>query len=178
MPHLVVAGLSLRASRASGAPPYGAVVLAGVAERVPQRLSRLVLLDGFVVHSNESLADVSGLPPMVIAHMQAETDGWRLPPFPYSVLGIDDPHEQRALEGRLLPHPVKCLTDGLALRDPRAAALPRSYIQCTGRPLPILPVSVARARAAGWPFYELPTGHDAMLTAPRELSELLLRLAA
>jgi hypothetical protein len=35
-----------------------------------------------------------------------------------------------------------------------------------------------RARAKGWPVHELPTGHEAMVTAPVELADVLQRLAA
>jgi hypothetical protein len=33
-----------------------------------------------------------------------------------------------------------------------------------------------RARAKGWPVHELATGHEAMVTAPRELADVLLQL--
>jgi hypothetical protein len=35
----------------------------------------------------------------------------------------------------------------------------------------------ARARSKGWDVHELATGHDAMLTAPRELAKILIELA-
>ena len=42
----------------------------------------------------------------------------------------------------------------------------------TGRPM------AARARAAaGWRYREIATGHDAMVTAPRELTDLRLEVA-
>lgn len=157
---------------------YGAVVVAGVAERAASRLQQLVFLDGFIVRDGESLANVSGLPQSMIEHMRGQTDGWRLPPFALPMLGIEEPQHERFVAPRLLPHPVKCLVDVQTLRDPRAAALPRAYIQCTRRPLPILPMSAARAREAGWPFFEIATGHDAMITAPAEVAALLARLAA
>ena len=34
-----------------------------------------------------------------------------------------------------------------------------------------------RADASGWKWIEIPTGHDAMITAPRELADILLSLA-
>lgn len=34
-----------------------------------------------------------------------------------------------------------------------------------------------RARAEGWRYHEMATGHDAMVTQPRELAEILLKLA-
>jgi hypothetical protein len=37
--------------------------------------------------------------------------------------------------------------------------------------------AAARARDAGWRYRELPTDHMAMVTMPRELTDLLLELA-
>jgi hypothetical protein len=36
----------------------------------------------------------------------------------------------------------------------------------------------AKARAKGWPVYELAAGHLAMLTAPRQVADMLISLAA
>ena len=36
----------------------------------------------------------------------------------------------------------------------------------------------ARAREAGWGMYQLDSGHDPMVSHPRELAEILLGIAA
>ena len=37
--------------------------------------------------------------------------------------------------------------------------------------------SAERARERGWPVHELDTGHEAMVTAPKALADVLLDLA-
>ena len=74
------------------------------------------------------------------------------------------------------------------MRNPAAAAIPRTYIRCTDRQwvrdafldgaAAMLERSAATARNAGWGYHELPTTHDgAMLSAPQLLADLFLALA-
>ena len=64
------------------------------------------------------------------------------------------------------------------LTNPAADALPRAYVHCTAGPLaPSFAPFAERLRASpGWGYRELATGHDAMLSAPEELAEVLLDL--
>ena len=70
----------------------------------------------------------------------------------------------------------------LRITNPAAAAVPRAYILCTAKPdAPVfahIRTAAPRARTQGWHYRELPTGHLPMLTAPRELADLLLEVPA
>lgn len=65
------------------------------------------------------------------------------------------------------------------LDNPAAAAISRMHIHCVAdvpegyerRPVPAIQPNGTPVRV-----WELPTGHDCMITMPTELSELLLRL--
>jgi pimeloyl-ACP methyl ester carboxylesterase len=61
---------------------YGGTVITGVAERVPDRIRRLVYLDASVPSDGESNDDVIG--PTMAAQLRAsamsEGDGWKVPP--------------------------------------------------------------------------------------------------
>jgi hypothetical protein len=50
-------------------------------------------------------------------------------------------------------------------------ALPSVHIACTQ--FPFLAWLAEKARGLGWPVYEIATGHDAMLTEPARLVEIL-----
>lgn len=66
------------------------------------------------------------------------------------------------------------------VKNAYAAALPRTYIRCTqstGEFFAPIIRSAERARAAGWRYRELNTGHDPALMPRRELVDLLLELA-
>jgi hypothetical protein len=76
---------------------------------------------------------------------------------------------------KLTPHPIKTLTEPLRLKNPDPFAGARTFIALTqdlgGS------AGVERAHAeSGWRHRELDTGHDAMVTAPQELADLLLEI--
>ena len=151
---------------------YGGAVVTGAAERVPERLAHLVFVDAFVPEDGQAVVDLLG--PEVTADWRERVrtlgDGWRLPsPFPGAT-------------ARHAPAPWKPVEEPLAVRDPAAAALPRTYIHCTAKPNPDAPVYAhfrdvaARAPARGWRLRELPTGHLPMRSAPQALADLLLEV--
>jgi hypothetical protein len=47
------------------------------------------------------------------------------------------------------------------------------FVECTGWSRVFRP-HAERAAARGWPVHELETGHEAMVTAPKELADLML----
>ena len=62
---------------------YGGMVITGVAEAVPERLSQLIYLDGFVPQDGESVADLIGPEFTAFFTHQAHAvgDGWRVPTY-------------------------------------------------------------------------------------------------
>jgi pimeloyl-ACP methyl ester carboxylesterase len=147
------------------------VVVTGVAERVPERLAHLVYLDALVPRDGEAALDL--VDPATVAGLEvaarASGDGWRVPVNP------------NAADARLTPHPLRPTQERLVLRNPAAAALPRTYIAATQRGEAGLMAAVAlgahRAREAGWAYHEVPTGHEPERDAPDAVAALLLALA-
>lgn len=160
---------------------YAGLVIAGVADRVPERLGHLVYLDAFVPEDGQSLFDL--LRPerreMYRAQAQAEGEGWRVPSPPPQAFGIDDPTRAAWVATRLTPQPLASFEQPVSLGMGAATRLARSYIHCTEGPLaPSFARFAAQAQAQaepGWRYHELKTGHDAMLTMPAELAALLQR---
>lgn len=156
----------------------GGMVISGVAERAPKRIAHLIYLDAFLPRDGESLADLLG-PETVqqfTALANAEGEGWRLPPpFPLEALGISAEVDLRWVKPRLTPQPLKMMHTRLALADPGAAALPRTYIRCTRGPLPFFPAQWERARAAGMKILDLDAMHGAPATHPKQIAEMLLQ---
>jgi pimeloyl-ACP methyl ester carboxylesterase len=156
---------------------YAGMVIAGVAAAVPERVGHLVYLDAFVPGAGDSL--VSLLPPDRAAYYQEQAathgDGWRVPPPPIAAWGVTDAADVAWLETRLTDHPLRSFTQPLPAAAPE---LPRTYVHCTEGPIVASFASFAtRARSdPSWHYHELATGHDAMVTAPRPLAEVLLDL--
>lgn len=161
---------------------YAGIVISGVADRVPQRLRQLVYLDALLLEPGKSL--FSDFPPAVVEQrLKAirETGGGvgaaaALPP---AAFGVKDPADAAWVARHLTPQPVGTYLQPLLLKAPLGNGLTKTYIECTGDPIATLEPTKARVRAdAGWQLRTLATGHDAMVTAPAALSELLTDLAA
>lgn len=153
---------------------YAGQVISGVADRVAPRLRRRVYLDAFVGDNGEAAIDL--LPDTVAHHYRTSvTDAgfdWLIPTRPLERLGITDPRDVEWLAPRLTPHPWLTYTQPLQLTG-ALNATPASFIECVDW-MRVFTAHAQRAAAHGWPVHELPTGHEAMVTAPAALSELLL----
>jgi pimeloyl-ACP methyl ester carboxylesterase len=158
---------------------YGGMVIAGVAERAAERLARLIYLDAFVPLDGRCLLDFfpERAREETLARARSEGDGWRLPPrYEEQPFGVTDPADAAWVRSKLTAHPVATWTQPLRLASPTAAALPRTFVACTETSW--FGQYADRARSEpGWGYRELPTGHDAMITTPRGLADLLREIA-
>lgn len=159
---------------------YAGAVTAGVADRVRERLARLILLDAQMIGWGEAMVDLN--PPEIVAQRKAlverEGDGYKLPPPGPEAFGVFDPADAAWLKRRLTPQPWACYTQKLERRRDGFDMLARDYIDCTAPAMPAIAPSRARVRArADWRVHDLATGHDAMVSAPAELAALLQRIA-
>ena len=151
---------------------YGGAVVTGAAERIPERIRQLVYLDALIPEDGQAVKDLYPLDiaKLLAEYIKAQGDGWRYPPL-----------EPRG-DSRFADHPARTMFEPLTLDNPRARTIPRVYIYCTdkgdaGPQHQGIIQTAARARAAGWPFYEIKTGHHPMQTAPEELVRILLSFA-
>ncbi|GHH95042.1 alpha/beta fold hydrolase [Streptomyces capillispiralis] len=164
---------------------YAGLVISSAANRIPDRIGHLVYLDAMVPEDGESAVDVQPATRQLIEAAVRSESGWRVPPMPelpppLGLFGVTDPADVAWLRGMLSDQPVRCLQQPVHLDDPAVDAIPRTHIHNVGampagitrRPVP--PVQPNGTPAQVW---ELPTGHDSMITMPVELSELLLKLA-
>jgi pimeloyl-ACP methyl ester carboxylesterase len=154
---------------------YAGLVISGVAERIPERLARLVWLASQPAPDGQSLFEAFGPEfqgPVEAAAAQS-AEGWRVPFV--SDEQLDAYYGQHALSAadlawlreRSVGHPLAVHRTRIALGNPRAAAVPRSFIHCTGDVHP--PIEGALL---------LQTGHWPMVTAPDALADVLDRVAS
>jgi pimeloyl-ACP methyl ester carboxylesterase len=158
---------------------YAGFVVDAVADRAPERVAHIVYLDAVVGADGECLFDRLG--PATRARFeeraQAEGDGWRVPVSAASpqYLGLASEEDARWVMDRLTPHPMRTFRDALRL-SPAFPPVARTYVNCIGE-LPAGQPPSSQARGID-DCVELRTGHDAMVTAPREVAALLRRTAA
>jgi pimeloyl-ACP methyl ester carboxylesterase len=143
---------------------YGGMVVTGAADRVPERIERIVYVDAFVPQDGESVFDLAG--PEVTGFLRGSAvDGLVPPPG-------DTPAQYPAwYVERSRPHPLACFEKPIRLEG-RGEAIPRSYVKCLQSDVP-LDRSVARAREAGWAMAEIDTHHDPQVADPAEVARLL-----
>lgn len=153
---------------------YAGAVIAGVADQVPERLSKLVYLDAMIVENGQSaLAIQPEETQAFMAKESAKDNGLTVPYFSSAAFGVA-PTQVKWVDERLTAQPYRCLTQRLTLKHPLGNKLPLVYIACTKPELPVLEKFAAQTKASkAWEYHSLPTGHDAMITMPNELAALL-----
>ena len=158
-------------------PSYAGQVVTGVADRRPEALRRRVYLDAFVGNDGEAAIDL--LPPQVAEHYRESVAGpgfgWLIPVRSLQALGVTDEADTEWLTARLTPHPWRTYTEPLALSG-RQDDVPAVFIECTDW-MRVFRAHSERAENAGWPVLTVPTGHEAMVTAPEALAKILIDAA-
>ena len=161
---------------------YGGMVITGTADRAPDRIGQIVYLDAASPRDGQSLVDVA---PALMDFARSDSrvvDGvdlvlWSSPDLG-RLYGVTDPGDLAWMQRHLTPHPWRCFEQPLHLGDEaRVRAIPRTDIVCvsalTDRESPNEDRSVGAERV-----WEIETGHDLMITEPRAVADMLLRLAS
>ncbi|WP_067708366.1 alpha/beta fold hydrolase [Nocardia yamanashiensis] len=169
---------------------YAAIVVTALADALPGRVAELVYIDTFVPRDGEAVADV--MAPMVDAFTalaDAHGDGWRVPAQTEpmgdgGLYGVTDEPDLSWLAANLTAQSLKTFTEPMVLRNPEALQqIPVTHIHCTGGGADFQAMRAAMPRTlppADLPADRLkllPTGHDCMITMPRELAGFLLEAA-
>lgn len=144
---------------------YGGMVITGVADRVPDRIKRLVYLDAFVPNDGESLTSIVGARSEWLKQM---TKGdYIVPPW----VKPDQPPPKD------VPHPLKTVTDAIVLKNDAARKLPATYILTVDKGKEAKDddffAQSQRAKERGWSVLQLTADHNAQWSAPEALVEML-----
>jgi pimeloyl-ACP methyl ester carboxylesterase len=164
---------------------YAGLIISSVANRVPERISRLVYLDAMVPTHGENAIDVLPLTQFLIDGAAATAQPWRIPPLPelpapLGLFGVTDPDDIAWLKSTLTDESVRCFQQPVEMNNPAQALIPRAHILCVGnKPEGITRRPIPNTQPNGEPsdVHELESGHDCMITNPVELADLLLKTA-
>jgi pimeloyl-ACP methyl ester carboxylesterase len=156
---------------------YAGIVISGVAARARERLRQLVYLDALLLEDGQSWAEA--FPPEVAEARRKSavmTNGVKTIPAPDpAIYGFADAADTEWVRRRMTPHPYAPFEQKMRWGGPLASGLPRLYVDCTQPALAVLGTMKDRYRGRpDWPFVEMKTGHDAMISAPAELTRLLM----
>jgi len=159
---------------------FGGVVITGVADQVPERLRRLVYLDGFLLESGVSTFDT--LPSDVVEKIRAKAQppgngaaAPAIPPPQARHLGLTEASDLQFVEGRLTPQPLGSYESALELKGPVGNGLPCTYLHCISPSYGPVESSRTWVRQQGtWQWGEVAASHDAMVSHPEEVAQALL----
>ena len=154
---------------------FGGNAISGTADRIPDKIKQLVYLDAAMLENGQTVFSL--LPPDVVAARtkaaQDSSGGLSIPPPPAAAFGLSDPAQQAWLTARLTPHPFGTFNSPLNLKNKIANGLPATYIICSDPMYGPLQASREVVKKIGMKTVEIKTGHDAMVTLPEKLTDML-----
>lgn len=157
---------------------YGGMVIAGVADRIPDRIENLVFLDAVVPENGKSMNDYVFpgwriLPILISVWLFGR--GYKLTPPPPAWFFKVNKADRAMVNRRLTGHPFKTLTEKIRIGSNADRIPNHTYIYATRWGNPQIAEQYERAkRREGWKVFEVESGHDIMIDAPAELARILV----
>lgn len=147
---------------------FTGLVAAAAAARFPGLARGLVFVDALIPEPGRSFLDMAGpeFAKVLKAHVH---DGWLVRPWPLPVFGVAEPELAPAFAARLTSMPLAAFAEPFAFPLP-GPDLPRGFIRCTRNPNPFIEAQAAKARAGGYGFTAIDSGHAPMITATQALA--------
>lgn len=167
---------------------YAGMIGTAIADRLPGRLRHLVYVDAVVPEPGESWSSTHSAATREARMTAARSSpDFSFPPPDPAVYGLEGANAQW-LQRRQTPHPGHTYEAALDFDPPRVAAVPRTFVSCIRPALATIdPIRTRVVDAGFWGgawqggggarVIELPTGHDPMVSAPAELTRILLDCA-
>jgi pimeloyl-ACP methyl ester carboxylesterase len=144
---------------------YGGMVITGVADRVPDRIRRLVYVDAFVPNDGESVISLMGSRGTWLKDM-IKGD--------YIVPSWVKPNQPPPKD---VPQPLKTFTEPIVLKNKAGFKVPATYILTVEAGKEARDddfwAQAQRAKVRGWPVEQLTADHNAQWSAPEALAEIL-----
>ena len=158
---------------------FGGRMISGVAERMPERIRHLVYLDAALPlpgQSNASTSDAAAWRRLVESAVIEQ--GTPCIPAPSAMIfGLDNPGDIAWVDRQLTPMPVRLFEEPLNLTREIGNGIPATYVRCTAPAYRSLEWAHPKVRELGWRWLDLPTGHDAMVSAPEDVARILQDVA-
>ncbi|MFD9824775.1 alpha/beta fold hydrolase [Streptomyces violascens] len=156
---------------------YSGIPVGQAAERIGNRLARVVFVDSNVPTDGESFASAWSDGGAGVKASISENGGfWPLVPAAhYDGEGLTDEQIARLVRGST-PHPGATLTEPALLAGP-LGELPSTYIQCVLAGAELDDDVAELLNSKHWRLVTMDTGHWPMFSEPRELAQLLLDAA-
>jgi pimeloyl-ACP methyl ester carboxylesterase len=141
---------------------YAGMVITGVADRMPERIAKLVYVDAFVPDDGNSWWDLAGEQYQQFAIEHPSADG----------LGVAPPENR---DSRCVPHPLGAFRQSIRLTGRWREVREKVFIYATGwSDTPFTSLYERLKNDATWRVVSLPTGHSVIREAPEDFLSILL----
>ncbi len=152
---------------------YGGMVITGVADRIRNRIKKLIYIAAVLPKSGESMFDAVG--PEIsscLTEAARQNNGWEVPAGAPQGYGIYAADIVEWFEQMSTPQSIKSFEQKLHLQNSSHSIVEKVYVKCAEDA--VLDSMVVRAREMQIPCYEILSGHFPMLTAYGALADFLL----
>ena len=154
---------------------YAGLVIGRVADRIRQHLRHLVFLDAMIPEDGKAFL----APEKAAAWAKTAKDGYLLEAPDPTSFGVPADHPDTPwLKRHLTPHFLPALAEAVRYENGGIDGVAKTFIRCTRRAnngAPDLAEALVRGNPE-WTWKTIDAGHDVMVTAPAELTEMLLAI--
>jgi pimeloyl-ACP methyl ester carboxylesterase len=155
---------------------YGGMVVTGVADAIPEKISALVYLDAFLPADNQSILDLQTPERAQLMRDSAtELNDFAVPPASAAFFHVNEA-DRAWVDSLCTPHPFATLSQRLKLTGGIERINTKAYVLATGRVGSFNRFRDSVATDPHWRTYELPCGHDVMIDLPAETAAILTGL--
>ena len=165
-----------------GGHAYAGMVITGVADICPERLSNLVYINGVVPSDGESMLDqlevVRGpdFSEWIRNHL-VDGDGFLPAPASHEEIsrrwGIKRKSDLEWVYSNITPHPSASFSQKVSIKTGFRDSLSRSFIGSSESGFDAV---IAKVRLLNWDMHYIESGHDPMITNPEEVKNVLVNI--
>jgi len=165
---------------------YGGMIITQLADRISEKIKKLVYLDAFVPAHGESLIDLLSLAlePEVAEQFiggfrgSAQSNGsGMMEPIPAEIFGILEKNRPW-VERRCVPQALATFEMPVLLENSKRLNIDKVFILANNwDPSPFRYFAKKYENQSGWKVIVMPSSHDVMIDMPNELANELAKLA-
>ena len=164
---------------------YAGMVITGVANKIPNLISKLIYLDAFIPKNNQSLFDLCDKS-SVQAMIESSTDNekkrirqgakkvWFLPVRDPQYFGVYDPDDVKFLSKKMVPMPILCFQEKISLKNKSSENISKYFIKCTKTAISNNVNKDSFDKT--FLYYEIEAGHDVMISDPQRFVNILSKI--
>ena len=146
---------------------YGGMVVTGVADRIPERIRKLIYIDALLPEDGESAVSMTGT--KIDSSMKIENG-----------LIIPEWLQEGKTPPKSVPHPALTLIDDISLTNPMRLEIPSTYILTVDKGKDAKEddffSQAERATKKEWTVLQLEADHNPQWSAPEELVGMLQKI--